>query len=107
MKSVTSLAAEGYRHSADEGYYNLIHVCLAERTARSVYWLMKEQPGVFKRQMSTDGPVRNLTEANWAGKAVTPKTEDMSLQGKWSLSRDEIMMVHKEISIQHSPQTHT
>lgn len=52
--------------------------------------------------MSIDGPLRILTEANWAGKAITPKTEDMSLQGNWSLSPDKIMVDLKEISVQHS-----
>lgn len=107
MRSVTSLAADGYKHSADEGYYNLIHVHpLKEKTARSVYWLMKEQSGIFKRQMSIGGPVRILSEANWAGKAVAPKSEDMSLQGNWRLSPDKIMVGRKEISIYHSSLTH-
>lgn len=44
---------------------------------KTVYWLMKEQPGVFKRQMTTGGPVRILSGVNWAGKAVAPKTEDI------------------------------
>lgn len=74
MRSVASLAADGYRHSADEGYSNLIHVCqIAETTARSA--------GVFKRQISIDVAVRMHAEAKRAGKEVAPKTEDMSLQG--------------------------
>lgn len=81
-----SLAAEGYRHLAVEGYFNMIHVHpMTGRTVRSMIWLMKEQSSVFKRNAPADRSVRILTAANWARKVNFIKNEDMELQQSWKV----------------------
>lgn len=94
VRSVTSLAADGHRHSADEGYYNLIHVHPpAERTAGSVQWLMKEPHGAF--QMSSDGSSR-VSHQNKQGWEVGP-----------TQNSDKITLARKERSIEPSSPIHT